>query len=1163
MFIGKRLYTRFIITLILISTLHLINCSGNDDGEYISNNEFYSDIFVTSIISPQPDKEFVENDNITLACTAMDYEDGELSGDSLIWTSSLDGQIGVGDMFSINRLTIGAHVITLNATNSRGDSVTDTINITVIPESNKIERIYSNIVGDTLWKANTIYIIEKNIQINGELTIEPGTIVKFRRNKRIQGRGDIIALGNENKPIIFTSYNDDRSGGDTNGDEDNTNPVPGDWAHIEIVGGQNRSVFTFCEFYYGGATGQGEQTLLLEPFTNATVTNCTFAHNTGEDSGALCVNNVGSGTKIAKNNFYDNVKPLCVVGDIRFNIDDSNIFHNPKDLSKTNKRNGIFIQKTPSIVGNITWAETEVPFVVLDDLAIDSDNLLTLSDNIIIKFYKTKLNYQGDNLNNYNGRGVYFTSYNDDELGGDTNNDGNETIASGEDWFGIYNSDSPPYFYEEWDNILYGITNGYRGSLKTYFNNDYIDEEGFRYFTLNPQSGYPIIFKTLSVNVSIEEGGFYIEGTIYIITLDGEEIEIHNCELMAEYGEDGIPYGLRKLYGSASFPMPDIEMLSLLYSSEFINDFLTWLETANSGQVEIGIDLGENMEALELPLKSENTYMFFKLSLPFYLTGIANSETTIVLDPLNATFFFDESVESSYPLLTSSLNFTAGISLYSQIPFILKTWDEVGKDKPDYFEQFSETPGMIDLSFDWFGKDFEGFYIKDDKPGFDAHLYFKGDLGLGMPLFAYIPGNLSFDGTGELFLNIDPDLDGLYVENTEDIDFTFGMAGKMKVDLPLGNIGELNLDGEANAIVNVRNEEKSLYFHGRLDQGLNIDINDRLPISFNEDASVEASGLIDLKNPDRDFLRLKGEFGLNFSTAGLAGLAVPSNVLNNFQTMVLTTAELRINKDGVWIRGEVKSATQLSTIDLRAGLVIELHIDSNLSIPNNSYLKIFGEAGASFEFGAPEYIVDSLPSSNILQEMKIGSTNHVAAAMRISWEGINLGGIISSSSRLSVIKFDIGGAIETFVDFRPGIGESSYLEVESGLNFVVGSFPVFLSTSSRLFVSTSSIELYGKVGTVFRTIEVSSRFSRDGFELIGSNTINTPCVIIGLDEVLLEVSISNASFGYDIEGEACYCGIIIKKCKTVHILGGEVNLSSDNPRITIKVFGREVTLFRL
>jgi aqualysin 1 len=63
---------------------------------------------------------------------AEDPEDGALSGESLVWTSSLQGQIGTGTSFSRSDLVAGTHLVALVATDSDGAVGTTSVSITVL-----------------------------------------------------------------------------------------------------------------------------------------------------------------------------------------------------------------------------------------------------------------------------------------------------------------------------------------------------------------------------------------------------------------------------------------------------------------------------------------------------------------------------------------------------------------------------------------------------------------------------------------------------------------------------------------------------------------------------------------------------------------------------------------------------------------------------------------------------------------------------------------------------------------------------------------------------------------------------------------------------------------------------------------------------------------------
>lgn len=59
---------------------------------------------------------------------ATDAEDGDLDGNDMVWTSDLDGILGTGRDFN-EFLSVGTHVITLEATDSDGNVASVSIDL--------------------------------------------------------------------------------------------------------------------------------------------------------------------------------------------------------------------------------------------------------------------------------------------------------------------------------------------------------------------------------------------------------------------------------------------------------------------------------------------------------------------------------------------------------------------------------------------------------------------------------------------------------------------------------------------------------------------------------------------------------------------------------------------------------------------------------------------------------------------------------------------------------------------------------------------------------------------------------------------------------------------------------------------------------------------------
>ena len=100
-----------------------------------------------------------------------------------------------------------------------------------------VVKITEDIDTPTIWIGNKVYVIKQwDFHINSQLSIEPGAVIKFHHEEgptlTVTDKAAIIAKGVSDKPIVFTSYKDDSYGGDSNGDQKNSSPKPGDWNGI-------------------------------------------------------------------------------------------------------------------------------------------------------------------------------------------------------------------------------------------------------------------------------------------------------------------------------------------------------------------------------------------------------------------------------------------------------------------------------------------------------------------------------------------------------------------------------------------------------------------------------------------------------------------------------------------------------------------------------------------------------------------------------------------------------------------------------------------------------------------------------------------------------------------------------------------------------------------
>jgi len=117
-----------------IATITIVVTDGINTTKAISNSFSVSNKPPRALISrPLNSSVFTRGQDIVFAGWAYDPEEFELNGASLVWVSDIDGIIGAGSLVTTSTLSVGAHNVTLTATDEHDSSGLDTVTIKVVP----------------------------------------------------------------------------------------------------------------------------------------------------------------------------------------------------------------------------------------------------------------------------------------------------------------------------------------------------------------------------------------------------------------------------------------------------------------------------------------------------------------------------------------------------------------------------------------------------------------------------------------------------------------------------------------------------------------------------------------------------------------------------------------------------------------------------------------------------------------------------------------------------------------------------------------------------------------------------------------------------------------------------------------------------------------------
>jgi len=311
--------------------------------------------------------------------------------------------------------------------------------------------IQNDIISNTTWTAENVYVVLGQVTINTgvTLTVEPGTVIKFKENTydgKLTVNGTLLAQGTVTNSIVFTSLHDDSYGGDTNVNGGATWPQAGDWDGLVFGNGSNNTL-EHVWIGYGGADGNltadGSTVNLHHAFVGYSASKGLRWKNGagGEIINTIIEHNLSNGLHLTGSSDPDVVSNTIIHNRSYAVYMEGNclpVFSNNTIYGNDYNAIGVY-----GNVGNTTW-HADVPYIATQDLTINSGSTLTLEPGTAVKFFSGKnLMVQGSLIASGTITSpIVFTSIKDDEYGSDVRQDGGATKPSPGDWGTLYFADT-------------------------------------------------------------------------------------------------------------------------------------------------------------------------------------------------------------------------------------------------------------------------------------------------------------------------------------------------------------------------------------------------------------------------------------------------------------------------------------------------------------------------------------------------------------------------------------------------------------------------------------------------------------------------------------------------------------------------------------------------
>lgn len=299
--------------------------------------------------------------------------------------------------------------------------------------------------------SNSPYIVTSSLTINPgvTLTVQSGVEIKFNSGVGLNVYGTLTATS-----AIFTS--------------NDAVPVNGSWSNVFFGDGSNvaASTLTGCTFNFGtylyvrdkytlnltgstvtrfsgsplsistGATANVNNTTLSASSLNiaisggvANFSNNSIINNMGSNNSGIVLS--GGSLTLNNTNIINCKNPLSINSQAVLNV-----FGSTSLLQNTSPKINVNFGSISS--GTFNLPTVDVPYIFTSGFYVYAGASLTIANNNILKFPYGGLTIDGSfSANAIEGQSIYFTSYKDDNWGGDSNEDASASSPAQSNWEGI------------------------------------------------------------------------------------------------------------------------------------------------------------------------------------------------------------------------------------------------------------------------------------------------------------------------------------------------------------------------------------------------------------------------------------------------------------------------------------------------------------------------------------------------------------------------------------------------------------------------------------------------------------------------------------------------------------------------------------------------------